>query len=110
MSKVLLVLAVVATAQPAGQTFGGKYLCKVNEAAQIVDQPQATSDELPDGDYVASFQALDSNNATMGDAATVSFSLAGGQIVVPGSPVPAPPPAPDTYPAPLSISVSVVAA
>ena len=115
MSKVLAVLAVAATAQPSGQTFGGSYLCKFNDAAQIVADVKVTSDDLPDGTHTFSAQALDTNNGVMGDAVTSGFTLAGGQIVIPGAPTPpaptpAPAPAGDTYLAPVSVSFSIVSA
>lgn len=108
MSKVLLVLATIATALPAGQTFSGSYLFKVDADAAIESQAQHTSGDLADGDHVATCQALDTLNAPLGDAVSVSFTLADGQIVVPGTPAPPAPPADSTYPAPVSLSVSVV--
>jgi hypothetical protein len=111
MSKILLVLATLATTQPAGQTFGGKYLFNVDGAAAIEPAPQHTTDDLADGIHVATCQALDTANAPMGAQVSLSFTLAAGQIVVPGAPAPAPAPAPDaTYPAPVSLTASVVTA
>ena len=110
MSKILLVLATVATAQPAAQTFGGKFLFNVDVAAAIEPAAQHTSVDLADGDHTATCQALDTANGPMGDVATLKFTLAGGQIVVPGAPTPAPPPSDNTYPMPVSLTASVVPA
>lgn len=115
MSKILLALAVVATAQPADQTFGGSYLFKVDDgtkaSAVIQSAPSYTTEELSDGVYVATCQALDTTNAPMPGGVSVSFTLAGGQIVVPGdpgAPTPPPPPADNTYPAPVGLTATVV--
>ncbi len=110
MSKILAVLATTDTPQPSGQTFGGGYLFKFDDVAQLVLGVQVTSDDLPDGDHTFTAQALDTNNAAMGDAISSTFTLAGGQIVIPSAPVPPAPPAPPaTFPAPSSVSFSVVA-
>lgn len=112
MSKIRLVLATRDTPMPANQTFGGSYLFKFNDAAQISSQPSVISDDLPDGDYVATCQSLDVNNASLNDTVSLNFTLAGGLIVVPGAPpAPAPGPVPDpsTYPAPSSLTATVVA-
>lgn len=112
MSKILIVLATTMLPQPAGQSFSGSYLFKVNDgtnsSAVIETTPSHTTEELSDGAYVATCQAIDTNNATMGDEVSLAFSLADGQIVVPGTPTPAPPPADNTYPAPLSLSATVL--
>lgn len=105
MSKVLLVLATIDAPQPANQTFGGRRLFKVGDAAQITAETQIVTDDLADGIYIATCQSLDATNAPMPDMVSLSFSLAGGQIVVP---TPAPSPAPETYAAPASLGVSVV--
>ncbi len=118
MAKVLLVLATVDTPQPASQTFSGSRLFKIGDAAQITADVQVTSDDLADGDYTATCQSLDTTNTPIPDMVSLSFSLAGGQIVVPGtpappapapSPSPSPAPAPATYAAPSALSVSIVA-
>lgn len=117
MAKVLLVLATVDTPQPATQTFGGSRLFKIGEAAQITTDVQVTSDDLPDGDYTATCQSLDTTNTPIADMVSLSFTIAGGQIVVPGAPTspapapgptPSPAPAPAMYAAPSALSVSVV--
>lgn len=112
MAKILLVLATIATTQPATQTFGGKYLFNVNGAAQISAEPQITTDDLPDGDVTATCQSLDTTNTPIPDLVTLTFTLAGGQIVVPTAPTPpappAPAPAPATYPAPSALTATVV--
>ncbi len=109
MSKILIVLATVPTATPAGQSFSGQFLFKVDGVAAIESQTQHTTADMADGDHTVTCQALDSNNGMLGAEVSGTFTLAGGQIVIPGAPVPAPPPVDNTYPAPASLSFTVVA-
>lgn len=105
MAKVLLVLATIDTTLPTGKpAFGGSYLFKVNDAAQIVAGLQATFDGVNDGD-TGSCESLDTTGAPMGDQVTVAIAI---PAAAPPAPSPAPAPASGTYPAPSALSFQIV--
>lgn len=99
MAKVVLVIATTQQPQPTGQKFGGKYLFKIGDHAQLVDQPQADFGDLPDGSYSASVQSVDTAGAPIADLQTYDFVVA-----TPGSGTP---PSDDTYPAPSSLTAQI---
>lgn len=109
MAKVLLVVALAAAAQPANQTFGGKYLFKLGDSAQITDQAQVEFGDVADGSYSASVQSLDTTGAPINDTQTCSVSVSTPTGAPAPGPAPSPAPAPDggTYLAPSSLSATV---
>lgn len=99
MAKVILVVSTTQQPNPAGQKFGGKYLFKIGDRAQLVDQPQADFGDLPDGSYSGSVQSIDTTGNPISDLVTYDFVVA-----TPGSDTP---PADDTYPAPSALTAQI---
>ena len=102
MSKIRVSFPPVATLQVVGQPFGGKYLFKVGDIAQISSDPESDFDTPSDGTYTASCQSLDVNGAPIPDLVTAQLTLQNGQIVVDV------PPQPETYPAPGPLAFQIL--
>lgn len=60
---------------PAGTEQGQFVFSVTGQPDQTVDARTATFTDVPEGDYVASVQALDKNGGKIGNSASVSFTV-----------------------------------